>query len=222
MVSEPDGKVTYTWYDKLGRVTDVRDALGYLTETSYNALGLATNVKLYFTPLPASPAPAIGSPPSGSGTYAETQYAYDKLGRLVSQIEDAGGLAITTSYDYTARGQVWKLSEPDGKVTYTWYDKLGRVTDVRDALGYLTETSYNALGLAISVKRYDTALTTTPAIGTPPTGSGTYAETQYTYDKLGRVLSQIEDAGGLAVLTSYAYTARGQVWMVSEPDGKVT
>ena len=200
----------------------MRDALGYLTETSYNALGLATNVKLYFTPLPASPAPAIGSPPSGSGTYAETQYAYDKLGRLVSQIEDAGGLAITTSYDYTARGQVWKLSEPDGKVTYTWYDKLGRVTDVRDALGYLTETSYNALGLAISVKRYDTALTTTPAIGTPPTGSGTYAETQYTYDKLGRVLSQIEDAGGLAVLTSYAYTARGQVWMVSEPDGKVT
>src|SRR6185369_7649629 len=57
-------------------------------------------------------------------------------------------------YDYNAFGEAWKITDPNGNVTYNWYDKLGRVTTTRDAANYTTTTSYTVFGEVASVTRW--------------------------------------------------------------------
>ncbi|ARR56358.1 hypothetical protein HY78_24325 [Rhizorhabdus wittichii DC-6] len=174
-------------YDGAGRVIRSTDATGATeaaaTNYSYDGRGVMTSMV---------------DPRSKT-----TSYTYDLDGRVKTMTDAASGV---TTYDYNAFGQVWKVTDARGNASYSWYDKAGRVTTTRDAENFLTTTAYTAFGEIASVKRWATAATGTPAIGTEPAGSGTVATTQFTYDKAGRVLTSVN---ALNQTESYAYNNFG-------------
>nr|WP_246623864.1 hypothetical protein [Sphingomonas colocasiae] len=181
-----DVSATTFGYDLAGRLISQYDAYGTteqtLTTYAYDGLGNLTS-----TTNPRN---------------QTTTYTYDKLGQVKTAVDAAG----TTSYDYNAFGEAWKVTDGRNNATYSWFDRLGRVTHVQDALNYVTTTSYTVFGEILNVKRWATAVVTTPAIGTPPSPSGTVATTAFTYDKQGMVLSST-DANSQT--ESYAYNAFG-------------
>jgi YD repeat-containing protein len=132
-----------------------------------------------------------------------TTYTYDLDGRVKTVTDAASGV---TTYDYNAFGEVWKTTDPNGNISYSWYDKLGRATTSRDAANYLTHTTYTVFGEVGSVKRWMTAISSTPAMGTEPTGSGTSATTSFTYDARSQVLTSTD---ALSNAESYTYDAFG-------------
>ncbi|GAB4204954.1 MAG: hypothetical protein OHK0022_30580 [Roseiflexaceae bacterium] len=108
-----------------------------------------------------------------------TDYQYDPLGRLRSQIVDpgTGRRNLTTQYAYTLAGSTdrWHLqrvTEPNGNATSYRYNTLGLLDLVTDALGGSWSYAYTNLGHLTTV--------------TPPAGS---APTTYVPDVLGQVRS---------------------------------
>lgn len=145
-----------------------------------------------------------------------TSYTYDLDGRVKTITDAAGGV---TTYVYNAFGEVWKVTDARGNASYSWYDEAGRVTTTRDAENYLTTTAYTVFGEIASVKRWATAATGTPVMGTEPAGSGTVATTSFTYDKAGRVLTSVN---ALSQTESYAYNSFGDRVSVTNRGGAIT
>ncbi len=174
-------------YDGAGRVINSTDATGAteaaVTNYNYNGRGAMTSMV---------------DPRSKT-----TSYTYDLDGRVKTMTNAASGI---TTYEYNAFGEAWKVTDTRGNASYSWYDKAGRVTATRDAENYLTTRAYTGFGEIASVKRWATAVTGTPAIGTEPAGSGTVATTQFTYDKAGRVLTSVN---ALNQTESYGYNNFG-------------
>ncbi|WP_163281949.1 hypothetical protein, partial [Enterobacter cloacae] len=72
---------------------------------------------------------------------------------------------------------------------YRWYDKLGRVTHVRDAGDYLTETQFTTFGEISTLTRRFNQVSGGAAMATPPAvaaNAGEDSVTSFLYDKLGR------------------------------------
>src|SRR6185369_12939779 len=138
-----------------------------------------------------------------------------------------GNLVSTNQYD--ADGNVVKVTDPNGNVTWSWYDKLSRKTAQLDGQGYLTTWTYDAEGNVLTETRYATRFTGTPVLGTVAsvTTSGNDRITQFTYDLNGNRLSEtrtgvaawnvdattgaLSAAGSTSSVINYAYNALGQV-----------
>lgn len=168
-----------------GDLQSVTDPNGVVTQfTDYDLAGNLKESKWTWTN-PASPT----APPQTLVTTSE----YDKNGRLISTVApqatsttqyDAAGrvetvstlpagpaqVARTTAYRYDARGLTVETTSPDGLVSRTAYDALGRVSwsedphlprdfdHLDDAPGQIaggTHTVYDALGRVKSTARYD-------------------------------------------------------------------
>jgi large repetitive protein len=135
---------TYRYHDALGRNTLTVDALGYVTETEYNATGEATKTLEYARALTQTPDIAVrpGLPAPGDTTIGAdriTRWTYDALGRKASETS------------------VRQYRRPDGSIgsrdvtTVLGYDGEGRVTSLTDDTG-TTTTTYDAMGRALSVQ----------------------------------------------------------------------
>lgn len=59
--------------------------------------------------------------------WVETEYDYDLRGNRTKVIEDVGGLALETTYEYNNQGEVTKVTLPNGKWTKTIRDGRGLV-----------------------------------------------------------------------------------------------
>ncbi|MFF7068680.1 polymorphic toxin-type HINT domain-containing protein [Streptomyces pseudovenezuelae] len=122
--------------------------------------------------------------PAGSTT-PKTQTFQDALGRVTSVkhfTQNASDAGRTTSYEYDARGNRFKVTDPAGNAwtyiydargrmtsatdpdtgtTDTWYDAADRPNRVRDARGQETFTEYDVLGRVRYVRQG--SATATPA-----------------------------------------------------------
>jgi len=80
-------------------------------------------------------------------SWVETEYEYDLRGNRIKVIEDVGGLALETTYEYNNQGQVTKVTLPNGKWTKT----------VRDGRGLVAKTivGYGATTVATTWFYYD-------------------------------------------------------------------
>jgi len=184
---------TLFYYDKLGRVTDSIGPTGTYSKITF-ALGAGINggvqtSRTYDTQV-TLPTTAGGTPPGApSGTYRETIYTYDKLGRLqdtkMSSVRTGSWNTATSVYstsvvgtltlshlDYDAFGNVIKATDGTGAVTFSYYDRAGHQIAQVDALNYLTlyyakDGSGNpvytrdAAGNVLFETRYATAITGT-------------------------------------------------------------
>ncbi|RHW16244.1 RHS repeat protein, partial [Sphingomonas gilva] len=223
------GASSYSYHDRLGRVTHVRDAEDHVTETVYNAFGEAASVTRYANKATGgtSLTPAVTADAARDAT---SHLWYDKLGRA-THVRDAEGYVTATSY--TVFGEVARTTSHAAKATgtpslttppavaadaardrttYNYYDRLGRVTHVRDAEDHVTETLYTTFGeIAAVTRRADKTaalVTALPAVTADPDHD---AATRFYYDRLGRAIltRDAEDA-----VTQTGYDAHGRVVLV--------
>jgi YD repeat-containing protein len=143
-----------------------------------------------------------------------TQYNYDRLNRLVEEIDaDPDGSGPLTSphtyYQYDAAGNQIAVVDPLGDTTAYQYDELGRLVKTTDPLGRVYATQYDAAGNV----RFDI-----DAMGN---------KTEYVYDHLNRLTDVYDpDPDGQVARggphTQYAYDASGKRVRLTDPDGNTT
>ena len=240
---------TYHYFDNSGREQYTVDALGYLTWHKYDAFGNATTTVEYAKPQTGwalnvqgtMTATAVGGTPDVNGAFDRTtRDTYDRLNRktfesrdLTYSTTDDGnmpGTQTNTSWGYDALGNITRVTDALGNVTYNLYDALGRLAAVEMPgrpnpagganLQPLVEYSYDAFGQQ-TVQRTHAASAT--GIG-EFTGVWTGASHPYTcassdapvtgdkiirtlYDNGGRVV-HIDDANGTATYREYTLDGR--------------
>jgi RHS repeat-associated protein len=185
-------------YDGFGRMVWQKDGAGNQTDNQYNDRNFLLSTTF-----------------GANGQFLRTEYTYDALGRMLTQVVDPYTKRLTTSYKYSASGStdralMQEMTNPRGMVTQYRYNSFGAIAATIDALGAQHSYSHNNLS-------YMTRLQ-------PPTG----APTDYTVNKLGETTAlqrngQIEtwvynsdatpkvyqDFSGQQV--NFSYDARGRV-----------
>jgi RHS repeat-associated protein len=224
-----DDTLTTTTYDTLGRKTAATDQNGLVTEYAYDKLGKLTGVKNALADWTNYTYSLDGKLLTISdANNHNTNYEYDLLGRRVATILPLGQRSITTydlvgniktttdfngnttSYQYDAQNRLLEQSfthDPAVKMTYTTDGQIATITDGRG----VTSFSYDAQNRLLSHNdvdgskisyTYDLAGNRTSV--TTQVLNGSFNTTYYTFDernRLDKVLS-----GGI-VLTNYDYDA---------------
>nr|MDT0657877.1 RHS repeat-associated core domain-containing protein [Micromonospora sp. DSM 115978] len=240
--TDPNGRVTETAYDALGRTIGVwepgRNRTSYPNDpTTGWAYTIAKNGPSSITSRTVNP----------NNAYDTTYQIIDSLARpRQTQTPAYGGGRILTDTFYDSTGRVWKsngaryesgtagttlhLAE-DGDVpsqTRTVFDAAGRPTNQiflsENVEKWRTVTSYHGDHVRTTPPAGETATTVWSDVrgkttslwqhhGPAPTGG--YDETQYTYQPTGRIASVIDASGNT---WTYGYDIRGRQVEVSDPD----
>ncbi|MGE9759299.1 hypothetical protein ACQP6U_18140, partial [Acinetobacter baumannii] len=224
-VEDAKGNSSYTYYDKAGRKVLAVDQEGYATSWSYgndatSQLNILTEVKY---------AKKLSRAVTGTDTFTSltsllvkdaendrtTVSSYDKLGRVIKtellnvSYSDGGVLkkaSSVTYFTYNALDKVLTKTENAGETLNITYDKLGResirtfgsYTDSKSAtVKQRISSVYNGLGL----------LSSSAVLGTNDTVSTDDRVTQYSYDKLGRLIKETDVSLGHSV--NYGYDLMG-------------
>ncbi|WP_431256767.1 hypothetical protein ACQ86G_18955 [Roseateles chitinivorans] len=229
-VTEQNGLVTVSTYDKMGRLLGVTrtqngNALGTSTN-SYDARGL-----LYKTQDPTGVLHWFLYDERGNkvaevdGNGTVTEFRYDASQRPVQTIVYATPLAALTG---ATPNLAW--AEPPTTPTlaairpaatakdqrnWTIYDQAGRPTRTVDNAGFVTETRYDGTGRVVGTVRYATAIdltvfatTPTAANATPAANADNDRVTRTFYSTEGRLLGELDGEG---FLVEYRYDAAGRL-----------
>ena len=211
-----------------GFVTSVTDPRGNVMEGSYDTKG--NRVKVKFPWLPGAEADfaynahgeltAITNAADANGRRSVDTFAYAQ-GQVVQCVEDAGGLALTTAFEYDARGNLTRFIDPRGNDTLYTCNSLDQLVQTESAAlgggpgGYRIKTqfSYDAndnLTLVAEENR--------DAAGTP--GTNAFWRTQFVYDGGQRLTGCWRDKNGALVLrcTEVIYNAANQVVLYRSPE----
>jgi RHS repeat-associated protein len=175
---------------------------------------------------------------------------YDALARLISESDyggatvhytrDARDLVITStdprtfvsSYVRNGFGDVIQESSPDIGTTVYEVDKRSLKTKVTDARGVITNLTYDAAG-RLATKSYPASTAeniafTYDAIAGGNMGKGHLTgasdesgSTAFTYDALGRIISETRVIGGQTYSVGYTYDPAGNVTQMAYPSGRI-
>ncbi|WLQ15717.1 LysM peptidoglycan-binding domain-containing protein [Hahella aquimaris] len=222
-------------YDAKGQARFTVDALGYVTENRYDALGQVAE-KLSYDRAYAGPdyseaaltqfANAQSQPRSGRLVYdakGQPRFEIDALGHVTEREYDAAG-RVTATHKYlnplSLAGLVYdeagiesKLPIADGRHTQrTAYDARGLARFSLNALGQVTETRYDAAGRATQTLRYETAYSgadySEAALAQFVAGETRAQHTYLVYDSLGQARFKLDHQGHI---TELEYDHNGQV-----------
>ena len=217
--------VSYT-YDSNDNPATYVDELSRTTNFTYDNLN-----RLIQTVLP----PPDPNNPTVRPTISKS---YDALSNVISESDP---LSNVTTFSYNNDNQLTQIQQPDpaGGTNYTitkyGYDLAGNLTTTTDPMGRITTYGYDGDNRQTSVQLPN------PVGGGAggPTSSVVYdalgdviksfddkgAETDYTYDAMGRVLTTTGPAptqGAAQPVTTYTYNADGQVLTETDPMGHET
>lgn len=200
-------------------VTREIDARGNEVVKSYNATGDLTQTVQRVSSIvetyeynPHGQVIRVINPDNGSGHRRVDEMTYytsgPMRGYLHRKIVDAGGLNLTTTYEYDAVGNVIRVMDPGGhdlRLTVNQHDRVVRTeTPALPGAGgvrYVADTYYDANG---NVIRHDRS--NLDADGNPD--ANPLITTRYTYDLLNLKLSESEEiAEGQFRTTEYRYDA---------------
>jgi YD repeat-containing protein len=214
-----------TVYNQRGQVQQAIDALGFKTETSYDAFGQVQQTRR-----------EAGSAP-GDGRVLRTDHSYDRRGLLTATVQDPTGLQASTRTEYDAFGRITAQSDARNQRTVTEYLRGdgsadgGRQVVITDPLRVARTTTYDAFDRVIrqtdalnQVTRieHDDAqrrvTITTPEGVRSVTESNRHGQvvkltdgngtTTYVYDADGRLLTRTD---ALGQVTRHGYDAAGQL-----------
>ncbi|MDP1835153.1 MAG: RHS repeat-associated core domain-containing protein [Chlamydiales bacterium] len=222
-----DDQLCYTlcWdYDYMGNVILEQNALGEITERSYDANGNKIKEKVlgqnhHKTYVYDFSNRLIGeSIKCDSGEVFHQSYSYDYLGNRTSHTDVLGQKTTCTFDDF---GRCISTTLPDKKLTtHLEYDIAGNVTAITDVMGNRTLKRYNLRGKPTEVLYPDGSsesfrynLDGSLNYQVAPNGT----KTCFAYDVLGNVIRRdVYDASGKILTTSTA-TYQGNL-LVSEVD----
>ncbi|GGD36198.1 RHS repeat-associated core domain-containing protein [Pseudoxanthomonas indica] len=199
-------------YDGAGRTLSVKDPNGVVTDQEYHARGWRTATKV-----------------RGADDNVETD-------DVISRVE------------YWPTGLVKRVTQPDGSYTQFTYDQAHRLTDVTDAAGNYIHYVQDFAGNRISEQTKDSGgnlkrslsrvfnqrsqlLTQADAQANPTDftydangNTKTITDaldrvTDQSYDPLNRLARTLQDMGGIAAETRFAYDALDNLVKVTDPKG---
>ncbi|MBD9437279.1 putative Ig domain-containing protein [Pseudoxanthomonas sp. PXM03] len=212
-VTSPEGVVVSTLHNRHGQTITVSNTLAQATTYAYNRNGqliqTTDNVSQVSTQEYDTRGLLIATV-DGSGR--RVAFTYDAVGRVLRRIEDPAGTPLVTQYQYDGQGRQLVVTDPSGRVVQYAYDREGRLKEVvQDPAGVNVQTryAYDAAGQQISLIE----------------GGGSAARvTSYTYDVLGRRISEVVDpgAGKLNLTTGYAYDTNDNMIRRTDANGTVT
>jgi RHS repeat-associated protein len=192
MLASVDGPLSGTG----DTVSFTYDALGFV-QTITNEIGHVTTVDT----VNDRGQPTLVTDPNG----IKTALTYDGRGWLKTVTADSTGTPATTSIDYTAVGQIAKVTLPDASWQSFTYDNARRLTTVTNNAGETTNYVRDAMGGATSITRKKADTTTT------------FARTQ-TFDELGRLLKAI---GANSSTWQFGYDRTDNLTAVTDPRSNV-
>jgi YD repeat-containing protein len=193
---------------KAGLPTSQTDPVGVTTTYGYDLLGRQTSESLPGdASIPALTRAAtydqlnneLTSTESWTGTTRTTTRVYDRLNRLTSETDPAGGITATA---YDTAGDAISITTVDGTTSQS-FDGLGQLTEEASANGTATSHVYDAQGGETG---------TIVSTGSPST-------TSRVFDLSGRLLSESVDDGALELTTTHAYDELGQEIQATDPGG---
>ncbi|MEV3978206.1 polymorphic toxin-type HINT domain-containing protein [Nonomuraea sp. NPDC049758] len=209
--SDPEGLVTAFEQDALGRLTaktQLSDAVpaGVKITFGYDAAGrLATRTT-----------PGVKNEITGVTHTAQTSYSYDPDGHpLTATVMDltGGDSARATTYTYDAYGRQETVTDPEGGVLRTNWDKLGLPTTLTDPLGSVFGYTFTKRGELEkrTLKNYT---------GSPvnPKPAEEITLESFSYDPGGRLAAKADAMGRK---TSYTYYADNLLFQVVGDDVKL-
>ncbi|QQP94346.1 LysM peptidoglycan-binding domain-containing protein [Lysobacter enzymogenes] len=208
-----EGIETLARYNEHGQVVELTDGRGNKTVYEYDLDG-----RLIRTTSPAGESRVAYD---RAGQVIETRdargvrtvYEYDGAGRTLSRTVDPDGLAIVERFEYDPKGLMVRSVDPNGVATEFRYDLKGQrtlvVVDAGDGrLNLATRYEYDAIGQLVKVVAGD--------------GTAAAKVTAYSYDKLGRKISETVDPDGLALKTVFTYNKLNDLVAKTDPSGAIT
>ncbi|MEG3790981.1 DUF6531 domain-containing protein, partial [Lysobacter sp. CCNWLW3] len=172
-LTQPDGRYLVFTYDAAQRLTDVADnagntlhytldAAGNRTQEetkdsggilrrqlgrAYNALGEQTQHKDADNHITGTTFDADGNPNLVTDPLSRVvDHDFDPLNRVSRTVQDPGGIAAETLYQYDALDQVTQVTDPKGLNTGYTYNGFGDVTALSSPDTGLTQYGYDSAG----------------------------------------------------------------------------
>jgi RHS repeat-associated protein len=242
-VVDPAGNTTTSdTLNTLGVPYQTTDPNGWVTKTTYDGLGRTLSVTppglnqpgtwyIYPTPvngtLPAPHSVEMQILDTLAGKYRSVWGIYDGMGRMIQTQVDAGsqlllnttlfnpqGLAKQQSLPYYQAGVGGNyIANPGTQFTSTAYDALGRATQVTAPGNIVTQTSYDGLTTTSTdpngnkVSRTTDGLGRMTAVAEFSNSTTVYATTQYFYDAADHLV-QMRDAKFNSSFIQYDWLGR--------------
>ena len=207
---------SYTGYGTWGEKTQSKDQNGNITTTAYDQAARERTISY----------PSY-TPPGGSAITPTEQMFYDLVGNLTSKVDRRGK---TSTFEFDMLNRAWHFRTPGSTVgsfadTYARYDNLGLTTQSTDAIGAVTNNTYDMLGrprTQIIVVRQPTTHSATLTLDYDWLGNQTWQS-----DPLGHLTTATFNAAGEMVTSSDSYgnttlrsvDAFGEILQVADPAG---
>ena len=158
---------------------------------------------------------------------AETSYAYDDDGNLLTRVAAVGALSgstnYTTSYSYDAGDELTGLTDPASHSYSFFYDDRGNLQATQYPNGTFSWNDIDPLGeLTATYNRHNTTALSNPLPGSVPTDSSSspIVDYAYTYTADSQISQEVRTGGSLTTkTTNYDYDNLGRLDQVTLPSG---
>ncbi len=226
-------------YNQLGQLQVAKDAFSHATSMTFDAQGntdTVTDAKSRVTDNDYDPLGRLKQTlQDTAGINAKTSFGYDALDNLRTVADPKN---LTTSYTYNGLGDLTKLVSPDTGTTDYTYDSAGNLKTKQDARGasFKATYAYDVLNRVTGISY----ATTTPnlnvtysydAVNIVCVAGETFAlgrmtrmvdgsgNTQYCYDRFGRMVRKVQTTNGKEFATAYQYAVNGHLLVMTYPSG---
>ena len=147
----------------------------------------------------------------GSTVANQVNYEYDAAGNMTAMVTTGG--TQRTEYEYDRYGNLISLTDPLGLEETYIYDTNGNMTSKTDKNSMTTDYTYDGLSRKLSQSITSDGAVQLETFAYTATGALAYAENQnirtaYTYDELGRVVTETDSNG---VEKDYTYDVNGNL-----------